>query len=139
VSESAQRPPSGGTPKRILLVEDDVHTLRINARALGAHGYEIHEAGDGAEAIRRAVELKPALIVMDLGLPGTTGIEATKQIKETMGPAAPIIVVLSAHAMRKDLDAARAAGCDAFLAKPIDPFDLLHEIERRLAGTEAGA
>jgi two-component system, cell cycle response regulator DivK len=137
VSESAQRPPSGGSPKRILLVEDDVHTLRINSRALSAHGYEIHEAVDGEEAVRRAVELRPDLIVMDLGLPDTPGIEATRRIKEAVNPS-PIIVVLSAHAMRKDLEAARAAGCDAFLAKPIDPFDLVHEIERRLGGTEAG-
>lgn len=116
-----------------------MHTRRINSRALSAHGYEIHEALDGAEAVRRALELRPDLIVMDLGLPGTPGIEATRQIKEALHPSAPIIVVLSAHALRKDYDAARAAGCDAFLAKPIDPFDLVHEIERRLAGSEAEA
>jgi len=116
-----------------------VHTRRINSRALGAHGYEIHEALDGEAAVARAIELRPDLIVMDLGLPGTHGIEATKRIKEALHPSAPVIIVLSAHALKKDYEAALAAGCDAFLAKPIDPFDLVHEIQRRLSGAEAGA
>jgi len=69
---------------------------------------------------------------MDISLPGTGGLEATARIRREILPP-PLVIVLTARAMREDHDAAIAAGCDAYLAKPIDPFDLLHEVRRLLA------
>ncbi len=122
----------------ILVVEDDKHSRRINCTALGSAGFEIHEADNGTDGIRLALELVPDLIVMDLALPGTGGIDAIARIKQAMGEAAPLILVLSAHAMKDDLDMARRAGCDVYLAKPIDPFDLVHEVHRLLSSRGAG-
>jgi CheY-like chemotaxis protein len=128
-------PPAGGGAgrQRILIVEDDLHTRRINATALASAGYEVIEALDGAAAVRDAIARRPDLIVMDLALPGVGGLEATARIKQDLGAAAPPIIVLTARAMREDHEAAVRAGCDAYLPKPIDPFDLLHEVRRLLA------
>lgn len=126
------------TMPAILVVEDDKHSRRINCTALGSAGYEIHEADNGTDGIRLAVEIAPDLIVMDLALPGTGGIEAIARIKQEMGKRSPLILVLSAHAMKEDLEAARHAGCDVYLAKPIDPFDLVHEVGRLLESRETG-
>ena len=122
----------------ILVVEDDKHSRHINCMALGSAGFQIHEADNGTEGIRLALELGPDLIVMDLALPGTNGIDAIARIKKEMGPQAPLILVLSAHAMKEDLDRARRAGCDVYLAKPIDPFDLVHEVRRLLDSRGGG-
>jgi len=69
---------------------------------------------------------------MDISLPGTGGLEATGAIRAQIAPP-PLVIVLTARAMREDHEAAIAAGCDAYLAKPIDPFDLVHEVGRLLA------
>ncbi len=122
-----------GGPPRILVVEDDVHTRRINVLALSSAGYRIEEAADGAEAVRAALASRPDLVVLDIALPGVTGIEVLETLRRELGPAAPPVIVLSARAMRDDFEAARRAGCDAYLAKPIDPFDLVHEAGRLLA------
>lgn len=125
--------PPGQPAPRILVVEDDVHTRRINVLALSSAGYGIEEAADGATAIRAARESRPDLIVLDIALPGITGLAVLETLRNEMGPAAPPVIVLSARAMRDDFEAARRAGCDAYLAKPIDPFDLVHEVGRLLA------
>ena len=119
---------------RILLVEDDLHSRRISGTALRASGFEVHEASDGHEGVEMARALDPDLVVMDLGLPGMSGFEATRRIKGEAGPEPPLVVVLTARVLREDVESARSAGCDSFLAKPIDPFDLVHEVRRLLGG-----
>lgn len=121
----------------MMVVEDDRHTRRINTLALSSAGYEVVEALDGAEAIHVARERSPDLIVMDLALAGTGGLEATRRIKAEMGSRAPLVLVLTAHALNEDARAAQAAGCDAFMAKPIDPFDLVEEVGRLIASRGA--
>jgi CheY-like chemotaxis protein len=118
---------------RVLLVEDDGHSRRISHVALSASGFEVHEAEDGAEGIRLARTLRPDLIVMDLGLPELSGFEATARIKRDLLPNPPLVIVLTARVLREDVESARRAGCDSFLAKPIDPFDLVHEVKRLLS------
>ncbi len=129
----------GGRPAaRILLVDDDVHTRRINALALRAAGFEIHEAIDGPEALRLSAALRPDLVVMDVALPGMTGIEAMCRMKLDLAPRPPLVLVLTARAMRDDAEAALAAGCDGYLAKPIDPMVLVDEVGRLLSARESG-
>jgi CheY-like chemotaxis protein len=120
-------------PARVLLVEDDVHTRRINALALGSLGFEIVEAVDGFEALRLALSLHPDLIVMDISLPGMSGTATMERILTEIPPPPPLMLVLTARAMRDDMEAARSAGCDGYLTKPIDPFDLAREVERLLS------
>ncbi len=124
------KPPAG----RILIVEDDRHTRRINREVLEHAGYLVEMAEDGAEAIVCVRRHRPDLVVMDLALPGIGGLEATRRIKEEGGRDAPPVVMLTARALRDDVEAARRAGCDAYLAKPCDPFDLLDVVGRLLVG-----
>jgi len=124
--------------RRILVVEDDPHTRRINVLALASAGYEVDEASDGAAAVEAALATRPDLVVMDIALPGLGGLEATRRIRDGVSPP-PLVIILTARAMREDQEAARAAGCDGYLAKPIDPFDLVHEVRRLLAGRREGS
>ncbi|HET9480645.1 MAG TPA: response regulator [Candidatus Polarisedimenticolia bacterium] len=132
-SESQGR--AGGTagPHRVLIVDDDVHARRINSVALASEGFQVREARDGEEALAIVSDFRPDLIVMDIALPRRNGLEVTEQVKR-MGPwQAPLVIVLSARAMKEDAEASRRAGCDAYLSKPIDPFDLVHEARRLLS------
>jgi CheY-like chemotaxis protein len=127
-----QRSSAGAPGGRILLVEDDLHSRRISGTALRASGFEVHEATSGREGVEMARALGPDLVVMDLGLPGMSGFEATRRIKGEVGADPPLVVVLTARVLREDVESARRSGCDSFLAKPIDPFDLVHEVRRLL-------
>ena len=131
--DSNRPSPAGQSKRRILVVEDDPHTRQINLLALRSVGFETMEARDGQEAVRLCLESRPALVVLDLAIPKVSGLDVLEAIKRELGAAAPLVLVLTAHAMREDLDAARQAGCDSYLAKPIDPFDLVDEIGRLLA------
>ncbi len=127
-------------PKRILVVEDNADNREILIAELEFQDYQVHYAGDGQEAILRAVELLPDLILMDMSLPNIDGLEATRRIKAHPQTAHIPIVALTAHAMRDDEARFRNAGCDDYLAKPIDPEQVTETIERvlreRASGTE---
>ena len=75
-------------PPRVLLVEDDAVSLKLMRDVLQAHGYETGELGNGAEVVARAATLSADLVVMDIGLPGLDGVEATRQLKCTAGTLA---------------------------------------------------
>ncbi len=127
-------------PTRILVVEDNADNREILIAELEFQNYQVHYARDGQEAILRAVELLPDLVLMDISLPNIDGLEATRRIKAHPQTAHIPIVALTAHAMRDDEARFRNAGCDDYLAKPIDPEQVTATIERvlreRASGTE---
>lgn len=127
------RSSAGGSPPRVLIAEDDPHTRRINSLALSSAGCETRDVGEGASAIRVALEWRPDLLVIDLAMPGVGGLAAITEIKHRLGAEAPRVIVLTARAMHEDRQSAQSAGCDVFLTKPIDPFDLAHEVRRLLS------
>lgn len=104
---------------RILVVEDNPMNLELVRDILTAEGYEVIEAADGATGVAVAAIEHPALILMDLQLPGLDGLEATRQIRADPALRDIPIVAVTAHAMKGDDDKALAAGCDGFVAKPI--------------------
>jgi two-component system, cell cycle response regulator DivK len=115
--------------KKTILVVDDTDWNRDLLVQLLEEEYEIVEARDGAEGVRRAAETRPDLILMDLGMPVMDGWEATRTIKaEEALKQIPIIAVTS-HAMVGDEIEARKAGCDDYLPKPIDEDLLLQKIK----------
>ena len=130
---------AGGSAPRVLIAEDDPHTRRINALALSFAGCETRDVGEGDAAIRVTLEWRPQLLVIDLAMPGVGGLAAIAEIKGRLGDQAPFVIVLTARAMQEDRQAARRAGCDVFLVKPIDPFDLVHEVRRHLAGRDGAS
>ena len=113
----------------ILLVEDNEPSRDALGRRLQRRGYEVVSAVDGQEAVNSAREVKPDLILMDLGLPVIDGWEATRQLKADTSTQRIPIIVLSAHAMTDDREQALQAGADDFDSKPINFERLVEKIE----------
>jgi len=108
--------------KTKVLIVDDEHTIRRFLRTtLDAHGYEVHEAATGEDAILKAINIRPDLIVLDIGLPGIDGIEVTRHIREwTQTP----IVILSVQNQDTDKIEALDAGADDYVTKPFSVGEL---------------
>jgi CheY-like chemotaxis protein len=122
-------------PATILLVEDNEASRDALSRRLQRRGYRIVLAVDGHEAVSKGRAASPDLILMDLGLPGIDGWEATRQLKGDPSTAQIPIIVLSAHAMTNDRDMALAAGGDDFDTKPVRFQQLLEKIDALIART----
>jgi CheY-like chemotaxis protein len=116
-----------------MVVEDNEPSRDALSRRLVRRGYEVIEAADGLQAVALAVSELPDLILMDLGLPGIDGWEATRQLKLNDAVRHIPIIVLSAHAMTNDREMALAAGGDDFDTKPVRFQSLLAKIEHLLA------
>lgn len=110
---------------RVLIAEDDALSLKLMRDALQAGGFETSEIGDGSLAVDAAVAFPPDLIVMDIGLPGLDGIEATRLLRADRRTASIPVVAVTAFAMAEDERRMREAGCDAFLTKPLKLRELL--------------
>ncbi len=114
---------------KILLVEDNELNRDMLSRRLIRRGYDIIMAEDGAKGVEMAINAKPDLILMDLSLPVLDGWNATKKIKNNETTKHIPIIALTAHAMKKDEDKAREAGCDDFDTKPVDINRLITKIQ----------
>ena len=115
--------------KRILLVEDNEFNRDLFTQILEEE-FEVLATGDGASAVAKAVAERPDLILMDLGLPEVDGWEATRRIKAHDGLKDIPVMAVTSHAMAEDELRARAAGCDDYLAKPIDEDELVAKIRK---------
>ena len=118
---------------KILLVEDNEMNRDMLSRRLQRRGYEVVIAVDGAEGVDKAGTEAPALILMDMSLPGVDGWDATRRIKAAPATHAIPVIALTAHAMSGDREKAVEAGCDDFDTKPVDLARLLGKIEALLA------
>lgn len=119
--------------KPLILVVDDVEDGRIViCDFLELRGFELATAADGVEAVDKAFELRPDLILMDVWLPNMDGLEATRRIKADPRTAGVPIIALTAHALASARAEAEAAGCDGVITKPFFPRDLEREVRRRL-------
>jgi two-component system cell cycle response regulator DivK len=112
----------------ILVVEDQEDNRQILRDLLSSAGYEMMEAGDGEQALTAVARRRPDLILMDIQLPMMDGYEATRRIKSDPALKAIPIIVVTSYALSGDEDKARAAGCDAYVAKPYSPRALLAKI-----------
>jgi len=117
---------------RILVVEDDDDNRVLLAKLLESQGYEVFQASDGGEAIDLAGSALPDLVLMDMGLPRVSGYDATRTIKKNSELRKIPIIALTAFAMEQDKQKVLDAGCDGYLTKPYDIFDLLERIEEYL-------
>jgi CheY-like chemotaxis protein len=116
----------------IMVVEDNEASRDALARRLERRGYRVVLAVDGQQAVAVALSDGPDLILMDLGLPGIDGWEATRRLKADAATRDIPIIVLSAHAMTNDREMALAAGGDDFDTKPVRFQQLLEKIEALL-------
>lgn len=124
-------------PRTVLVVEDQVLNRELVTDLLEAEGYRVLHAGDGEEALAKARGDLPDLILMDIALPGLSGLEATRSLKSDPATRHIPIAILTALAMKSDEERAREHGCDAFFSKPINTRTFLVEVARLLGG-EAG-
>jgi two-component system, cell cycle response regulator DivK len=118
---------------RLLLVEDNEMNRDMLSRRLVRRGYDVVIAVDGEQGVAMARSEAPALILMDMSLPGLDGWEATRRIKAAPETQRIPVIALTAHAMSGDREKAVAAGCDDFDTKPVDLDRLLQKIEALLA------
>jgi CheY-like chemotaxis protein len=120
----------------VLVVEDYQDAREMYAAYLQFSGYRVAEATNGLEAIEKAIQLMPDIILMDLALPKVDGWEATKRLKSDPRTKHIPIVALTGHALAGFAEGAREAGCDAFVTKPCLPDALVAEIRRMLTKTQ---
>lgn len=120
-------------PPLVLVVDDVAHGREIFAEYLEFRGFRVATAADGQEAIERAFELQPDVILMDLSLPRIDGWEATRRLKQDERTRAIPIIALTAHALAAAHDKAKEVGCNAVVTKPCLPRDLEQEVRRQLA------
>jgi two-component system cell cycle response regulator DivK len=116
----------------VLVVEDYQYAREMYAPYLHYSGFDVAEAANGEEAVEKATELLPDIVLMDLALPRMDGWEATRRIKADARTRHIPVVALTGHALAGHADGAREAGCDAFVTKPCLPDALVAEIRRLL-------
>jgi CheY-like chemotaxis protein len=119
---------------RVLLVEDHSMNVELIRDLLEAEGMELLHVATAEEALVAARRERPDLVLMDVALPGMDGLQATRMLKSSPATRDLCIVILSAHAMKGDEERGEAAGCDAYLTKPIDTRTFVGTLERLLRG-----
>ena len=118
--------------KRILVIEDQADNRQILRDLLTSADFEVIEAVDGKAGLAAAAAHRPDLILMDIQLPILDGYEATRRLKANPELKAIPIIVVTSYALSGDEEKARAAGCDAYVAKPFSPRALLAKMREYL-------
>jgi CheY-like chemotaxis protein len=128
VSFSADRP-------LVLLVEDDRDGRKMYAEWLAQAGFRVEQAHNGLQALERAFDLLPAVVVTDLHIPGIDGYELTRRLKADVRTGSiPVLAVTGYGPYTQDPSRAERAGCDVVLSKPCSPDDLESTIRTLIDG-----
>ena len=117
----------------ILVVDDNATNLKLARVLLVSEGYVVKTANDAEDALRVLETFVPRLILMDIQLPGIDGLELTRRLKDDPATRGIVIIALTSSAMKGDKEKALAAGCDGYLAKPIDPSTLSSTLAKFLS------
>ncbi len=123
---------------RILIVDDEIEILRALQRSLEAHGFEVFAASSGEEALESVVHYRPDLMLLDLGLPGMSGLEVCKRVREQSNLP---IIVLSVKDTERDKVLALDLGADDYVSKPFSINEILARVRvslRHTAQLQAG-
>jgi CheY-like chemotaxis protein len=131
--------PVDGEGPRVLVVDDNEAGRYVTSRILTRAGYAVIEASTGAEALRRAAEEQPRLVVLDVHLPDIDGYEVCRRLKGDPATAGLLVVYLTATSEEAEV----ASGCEqteaeAYLTEPLRPEELLDCVARVLAGASSG-
>ena len=114
--------------ERILIVEDNEKNMKLVRDVLQASGYSTFEATTGEQAVELALVHEPALVLMDVQLPGIDGVEALEQLRQDERTASIPVLALTAQAMSGDRERFLEAGFDGYLAKPVDVGELIETV-----------
>ncbi len=116
------------------MVEDNPLSLKLIRVLLEGEGFEVRTAEDAQQAWAVLEQFRPRLILMDIQLPGTDGLELTRQLKSDPGRRDIPVVAITAYAMKGDEQKARGAGCDGYVTKPVDTRSLAALVRAYLNG-----
>ena len=122
----------------VLVVDDFLDAREMYAEYFVFCGFRVAEATNGEEAVRKALELTPQVILMDLSMPGMDGWEATRRLKADQRTKDIPVIALTGHALTGFSESAKLAGCDAFVTKPCLPDALVEEVRRVLGAPKTG-
>jgi two-component system cell cycle response regulator DivK len=116
--------------KTVLYIEDNPHNRRLVRRTLERRGYDIIEAVDGESGLAMVRELKPPLVLLDIGLPKMDGMEVVAHIKADAELRDIPVIAITASAMHGDRERFLAAGCDDYMSKPIQVLELIDKVNQ---------
>jgi len=122
--------------RQILVVEDNERNMKLVRELLEATGYRTIEAATGSQALDLARERRPDLVLMDIRLPDTDGVEALSRLRADDRTASIPVLAVTAQAMQGDRERCLAAGFDGYLSKPIDVGQLLEAVSRHCEAVE---
>lgn len=117
-----------GARLRVLVVDDDPLVRNLLNAVLGASGFELEEAADGLEALRAAAKRVPDVVVLDVMMPGISGYDVCRTLRNDRRFDKTRIVMLTARASVRDREEGLQAGADAFFTKPFSPLDLIDTV-----------
>ena len=124
--------------KRVLVVEDNPLNMKLFSAMIAAEGYEVLEATSGRDGLEMAQRQHPDLIIMDIQLPGMSGIEVAQRLKADTATHGIPIIATTAFATRGEEETIMRSGCDAYMAKPIAISQFLELIESFMAPLPRG-
>jgi two-component system, cell cycle response regulator DivK len=114
----------------VLVIEDDLSARKLYAGMLKDEGFEVAEAHNGWQAVEKAAELLPQVIVTDLGLPGIDGFEVCRRIhRDDRTKHIPLLAITGRYVSEADMARAQREGCHSVLVKPLDPEHLVAEVK----------
>lgn len=120
--------------KRVLIVEDNPLNMKLFSAMIAAQGYQVLQATDGTLGLDLAHRQHPDLIIMDIQLPGLSGLEVTHSLKADADTRDIPIIATTAFALGGDEETIRASGCDGYMAKPIAISQFLEMVEAFMLG-----
>jgi diguanylate cyclase (GGDEF)-like protein len=119
-------------PESILVVDDDPDIARFVEVNLRSAGYDVSVAGDGEEALERAGEIRPDLVLLDVMMPRLDGFEVAQRLRKNPQTANTSIIMLTAKALSSDKVTGLQSGADDYIIKPFDPIELLARVKGTL-------
>ena len=125
--------------QKILIVEDNELNLRLFCDLLRAHGFEVEPVRDGREALDRAREFEPELVVMDIQMPHISGLELIEQMKQEEALAPVPVLAVTAYAAKGDEERIRDAGAEGYVSKPISVMKFVEAVRALLPASEDAA
>ncbi len=123
------------TARRVLLVDDNFDAVNMMALMVSHMGHQAAFVTDPTEALRTAMQIRPEIVFVDIGMPSLDGWELTRRLKQEPTLAGVRVFALTAYNSESDRQESKAAGCDDHLVKPVDPrfIESLLRIEARAA------
>ena len=120
--------------KRVLVIEDDENNMKLITFILEKNNYVTLRAKTGQEGIEKALKEKPSFILLDIQLPDMDGLEVLQAIRASENDNDTPVIAITSYAMSGDRERLMEAGCNGYIEKPIDPDNIISEIQKVVGG-----